>query len=544
MQQEYTWWRHGVVYQVYPRSFMDSNGDGVGDLNGIRQRLPYLADLGIEAVWISPIYPSPMADFGYDVSDYTAIHPLFGDLAAFQALLEEAHALGLRVILDYVPNHTSDQHAWFIESRSSRTSPKADWYIWRDPHPDGGPPNNWQALFGGSAWEWDAERGQYYLHLFLKEQPDLNWRNPEVKAAMLEVLHTWLRRGVDGFRMDVVTFCLKHPDLPDNPRLGSGINEWGLANPEEGWGAYEHRYDINQPEVHDLLRDFRRLIDSYPGQRVSIGETWFLNPYELCSYYGQDDELHLPFNFQLIPLPWQAQRFRQVLGDYYTAMPAFAQPNFVLGNHDQSRPATRFGVENHRAAGLLLLTLRGTPTLYYGDELGMQDVPVAPEQEQDPYGKRVPGQGRDPERSPMRWDSRPNAGFTAPGVTPWLPLGPDVERINVQSQLADPTSTLHFFKRLLQLRCELPALHRGDLTWVEGLSKDLLPEAVLGYIRSWEDQRLLILINFGAAEHHLESAALGLPAWGEVLHSTHADSTPPTTEALTLRPHEGVIMAL
>jgi alpha-glucosidase len=426
-----------------------------------------------------------MADFGYDVADYQNIHPLFGDLEAFDRLLAEAHKRGLRVILDYVPNHSSDQHPWFLESRSSRVNPKADWYIWRDPSPEGGPPNNWQALFGGPAWEWDEARGQYYLHLFLKEQPDLNWDNPDLKAAMLEVLHFWLKRGVDGFRMDVVTFCCKHPAFPDNPAL--------KPNPA-GWGDYDHRYDINQPEVHHLLKDFRALFEAYPGDRVTIGETWFEDPRELASYYGQNlDELHMPFNFQLIPLPWEAGQMRRVIEAYYAALPPGAQPNFVLGNHDKDRPATRYGYINHRAAAMLLLTLWGTPTLYYGDELGMENIQVAPEDQQDPYGRRVPGEGRDGERSPMQWEGGENAGFCPPGVKPWLPLASNAGERNVLRQALDEGSTLSFYKRLIALRRALPALHLpGDFRFLDGL-----PESVLAYRRQVEGQNLLVAINFG-----------------------------------------------
>ena len=365
------WWQTGVVYQVYPRSFGDSNRDGVGDLEGVRQHLDHLAWLGVDAIWISPFYRSPMKDFGYDVADYTDVDPLFGDFAAFDRLLADAHARGLRVIVDYVPNHTSDQHAWFIESRSSRTSPKRDWYVWRDPTPDGGPPNNWISVFGGSAWTLDEPTGQYYLHSFLAQQPDLDWRNPEVKQAMFDVLRFWLERGVDGFRIDVAQFIAKDPLYRDNPPHPDPVRMAHMG----AWSRQLHLYDLGHPDLHAIYREFRALLDSYQGDRVSIGELHDEQFDVWAGFYGANlDEIHIPFNFHLLFATWDAAQIRTIVDAIEAALPDGAWPNWVLGNHDQRRIASRLGVAQARVAMILLLTLRGTPTLYYGDELGLPDT--------------------------------------------------------------------------------------------------------------------------------------------------------------------------
>ncbi len=418
------WWRDGVIYQIYPRSFRDSNGDGVGDLRGITSRLDYLVNLGIDAVWISPFYPSPMADFGYDVSNYTDVDPLFGTLADFDALIASAHSKGLRVILDFVPNHTSSQHPWFVDSRSARESAKRDWYLWRDPAPDGGPPNNWQSNFGGSGWTFDPPTGQYFYHSFLTEQPDLNWRNPAVRAAMYAAMQFWLDRGVegrgvDGFRMDVLWLLIKDDQFrsnPPNPDFTGGSSIWSVL-PE---------YTANQPETLEIVHEMRALLDRCSNasgrERVLIGEIYLPIP-DLVAYYGSGPQLlgaQMPFNFHLIQTDWQADRIAQLILQYEAALPAGAWPNWVLGNHDQKRLASRVGAAQARVAAVLLLTLRGTPTLYYGDELGMPDAHIAPDQVVDPAEKNQPGigQGRDPERSPMLWTAEANAGFTAPAPGP------------------------------------------------------------------------------------------------------------------------------
>jgi len=528
--QSQPWWKTAVFYQIYPRSFMDADGDGIGDLEGIRQKLDYLVRLEIDAIWISPIYPSPMADFGYDVSDYCDIHPMFGNMNDFDRLLEEAHQRGLKIILDWVPNHTSDEHPWFVESRQSRDNPRRDWYIWKDAKPDGSPPNNWESFFAGSAWEWDEATGQYYLHQFLEKQPDLNWRNPEVRRAMYAVLHFWLDKGVDGFRMDVIHHLMKHVDFPDNP----------ILTDDHGCKYQSHFFDIGQPEIHERLREIRQIFDRYPGERVMIGETWFETPQELIPYYGKDlDELHLPFNFTLIPLSWQAKRFKQAIENYTACLPEGASPNFVLGNHDQHRLASRLGVENHRSAALLLLTLKGSPTIYYGDELGMVDGIIPPERYQDPVMIRKPNseEGRDPERTPMQWDSSHNAGFCPAGVETWLPVNPDYREVNADRQESDPHSTLNLYRRLLALRRAEPALSNGKFAFIEET-----PEDVLLYTRNTDKQDFLVAINFGAHPRFVE---LPQPFHGlEIVLSTLPGGGKPGTNGLWLRPHEGVLLRI
>jgi alpha-glucosidase len=531
------WWQRGVIYQVYPRSFKDSSGDGIGDLRGVIEKLDYLHDLGIDAIWLSPFYPSPMADFGYDVSDFTDVDPMFGSIEDFNALVEEAHRRDLRIIVDFVPNHTSDQHPWFLESRSSRDNPKRDWYFWRDAKPDGSLPNNWLGAFGGSSWEWDEATQQYYLHTFLKEQPDLNWRNPEVKAAMLDVLRFWLDRGVDGFRLDAVHFMMKHPDLLDNP-----------PNPEKtvGFkplGEYDslfHIHDMAHDDIHSFFREFRALLDSYSAQRArfSIGEIHMLDWAKWASYYGANlDELHMPFNFHFLFSPWTVRDLQQVIDNVESHIPNGAWPNFVLGNHDEHRISSRIGQDKARAAMMLLLTLRGTPTIYYGDEIGMHDVNIPPELEQDPWGKNVAGigLGRDPERTPMQWDDSANAGFSAEGVTPWLPVSPDYEIVNVNAQSSDPRSMLTLTRRLLSLRRAIPALHVGSY-------RALPNENCLVFGREYHQEQWIVAINFLDQETMLSLPGLGR---GQIILSTELDREETVNlSQLHLRGNEGCIIRL
>ncbi|MEM1271444.1 MAG: alpha-amylase family glycosyl hydrolase, partial [Bacteroidota bacterium] len=425
------WWKTGVVYQVYPRSFQDANRDGVGDLAGILSRVGYLAHtLGIDAVWLSPFYRSPMADFGYDVADYTDVDPIFGTLEDFDELRAAIHAHGLKLIVDFVPNHSSDQHPWFMESRLSKESPKRDWYVWRDPAPDGGPPNNWLSVFGGSAWTFDEPTGQYYLHSFLEEQPDLNWRNPDVEAAMHDALRFWLDRGVDGFRLDVAHFIMKDPELRDNP-LASDAGEY-----HKDMGDYdtqEHIHDKGHPDVHAAFARIRQVLDEYPD-RYSVGEIHEFDWEQWASYYGNGKGLHMPFNFGLLKAKWEAGSVREIVDAVEAAVPDNGWPNYVLGNHDEKRIATRLGEPQSRAAAVLLLTLRGTPTLYYGDELGMREASIPDALQQDPWGQRVPGLGRDGCRTPMQWDASSNAGFTEAAM-PWLPVQSGYPHRNVAAEL-------------------------------------------------------------------------------------------------------------
>ncbi|MDI3339313.1 MAG: alpha-amylase family glycosyl hydrolase [Sphaerobacter sp.] len=528
MERAHHWWQRGVIYHIYPRSFQDSNGDGEGDLADITSRLDYLAWLGVDAIWISPIYPSPLADGGYDVADYTDIDPRFGTLADFDRLVAEAHRRGIRVILDYVPNHSSDRHPWFLASRASRDNPKRDWYLWRDPAPDGGPPTNWLSYFGGSAWTWDEQTGQYYLHSYLPEQPDLNWRNPAVRHAMLDVLRFWLDRGVDGFRVDALSQVIKDDrwrDNPPNPHWRPG---------DDPSRALLRVYTSDLPEVHAVVRDIRQVLDAYPD-RVLIGELYL--PIErLLPYYGERGEgCHLPTNFHLILSPWRATEIGALMERYEAALPDHGWPNWVLGNHDQPRVATRIGPAQARVAAMLLLTARGTPTMYYGDEIGMQDVPIPPERAQDPVAWRLPGLGlgRDPARTPMQWDRSPGAGFTT--GEPWLPLAPDAAQVNVAAQQDDPRSLLTLYRRLLALRREEPALQVGAYL-PRGIHAD-----VVAFERRAGGRRFLIALNLGAHPTRVEPDT----GAGRIVLSTALDRDgEPVAGMLALRGDEGVIVAL
>jgi len=523
-----SWWKSGVIYQIYPRSFQDSDGDGIGDLAGIEARLDYLVSLGVDAIWISPIFPSPMADFGYDVADYCGVDPRFGSLDDFDRLLAAAHDRGLRVLLDFVPNHSSDQHPWFVESRSSRDSPKRDWYIWRDAAADGGPPNNWISDFGGPAWEWDATTGQYYYHAFLKEQPDLNWRNAELKAAMLDVLRFWFARGVDGFRIDVLWHMIKADGFPDNP-----------ANPDyrRGMGEMHSVLQLNstdQPEVHAIAAEMRVIADDFGRdgrERVLIGEI-YLPVEKLMAYYGVERPgVHLPFNFQLIEAPWDARSLARMIDEYERALPPNGWPNWVLGNHDRPRSATRRGQRQARVAAMLLLTLRGTPTLYYGDELGLEDGIIPPDKVQDPRELREPGLGlgRDPVRTPMPWDASAHAGFSS--AEPWLPLNADWAVRNVAAQAGDPGSILTLHRELLRLRRAHEALAIGGFALIEAEGD------ILAYRRGRD---FVIALNLGSRLQPLD-----LPAGRfEPLLSTRGpvQKALPLEGRIVLAPDEGVIL--
>jgi alpha-glucosidase len=526
------WWKRGVIYQIYPRSFQDSDGDGIGDLGGIIRRLDYLQWLGIDAIWLSPIYPSPMADFGYDVADYTDVDPLFGSLADFDELVRQAHRRQIRIILDFVPNHTSDRHPWFLEARSARDNPRREWYYWRDPGPEGGPPNNWLSRFDGrSAWAWDERTGQYYLHTFLREQPDLNWRNPEVREAMLEAVRFWLERGVDGLRVDVAYRVMKDPKLRDNP-----------ANPEweEGMDPsfrLVEKYTKNTPDNHRFNRWLREVIEAYP-ERVLIGEM-NLPVTELVKYYGTPErpEFDLPFNFRLIFSPWEADNVRRIAGELEERLPEHGWPNWVLSNHDQPRFATRAGSDQARNGLLFLLTMRGTPVIYYGDELGLESVDIPPDQVQDPWELLTPGLGlgRDSVRTPMRWEPGPRAGFCPPEVEPWLPVGPAMERINVRSQQAEPRSILRLTRQLIELRRTNPPLQTGAY-------RALAPSPeLLGYERSTAGQSFIILLNFGD-----QVRSWTLPAGYhdyELVLSTYLDQPRAVAEGrVRLRANEGLIL--
>ncbi len=530
------WWERGVIYQVYPRSFQDSNADGIGDLAGIESRLDYLASLGVDAIWLSPIFPSPMADFGYDVADYCDVDPIFGDLAGFDRLLLAVHKHGLKLLLDFVPNHSSDQHPWFVESRTSRENAKRDWYIWRDPAPGGGPPNNWISDFGGSSWQWDETTGQYYLHAFLKSQPDLNWRSSEVREAMMSVLKFWFDRGVDGFRIDVLWHIIKAETLPDNP-----INaDWDPCRTQRDQLIQLHSTD--QPEAHAISAEFRALADSYQD-RVLIGEIALPND-RLARWYGTpaQPQVHLPFNFQLIESEWDAAVLRLKIANYETSLPEFGWPNWVMGSHDAARIAARLGDAQARVAAMLLLTLRGTPTLYQGDEIGIGEVVIPPDRVRDPQDLRQPnlGIGRDRSRTPIPWDATAYGGFST--VDPWLPLNEDWRERNIAAQAEDTDSLLTLYRRLLTLRRSCEALAIGDMTLVGAADE------VLVYQRRYAGDGLLVVLNL---THELQ--ALTLPNHTEVIEVL-ASTLPPSIAKPThwvlhqmeglLAPDEGLVLRL
>ena len=553
-QSGLAWWQQAVIYHIYPRSFQDSNGDGIGDLRGITRRLDYLAWLGVDALWLSPVYPSPMADFGYDITDHCAIDPMFGTLGDMDALIEEAHKKDLKLILDFVPNHTSDEHPWFLESKSSRENPKRDWYYWKDPAPGGGPPNNWLSRFDGkSAWKWDEGTGQYYLHTFLEEQPDLNWRNPQVQQAMLDILRFWFDRGVDGFRVDVSYRVMKDRNFRDNP-----------PNPEWKKGM-DRSFKVlekntkNTADIHQFNRWIRQTADEFE-QKVTIGEMNLKIP-ELVKHYGtpKRPEFHLPFNFRLIFTPWQAENVRRLVDEYEAEIPPHGWPNWVLSNHDQPRFATRAGAAQARCGYLFLLTVRGTPTIYYGDELGMESVEIPADQVQDPWELLSPGLGlgRDPVRTPMRWNEHKNAGFCPDNVTPWLPAGDGSAHQNVAVEQKRPASMLNMVRKLLWLRRSYRALTAGECRTLPVN----LPEQLLAYERRLENAaRCIVVLNFSDRPQPARIKLRGtMPssctseetiATAEFLLTTYMDKSSQIEGisdgwlSMLLRPGEGLIVAV
>ena len=522
------WWRDAVLYQVYPRSWADSSGDGVGDLPGITDRLDHLAWLGVDALWLSPTQPSPMADFGYDISDHTDIDPLFGDLGDLDRLVAAAHVRGLAVVLDFVPNHTSDQHPWFRAARTSRGDPHRDFYVWRDPAPDGGPPNNWRSRFGGGpAWTFDTSTGQWYLHSFLPEQPDLDWRNDAVRAAMGDVLRFWMRRGIDGFRVDVAHRIVKDAQLRDNPP--NPDFRTGMADDQR---VIEH-YSRNWPDVHDVHRFLRRTVEEFtPPPRLLAGEV-NLPPAEWAAYFGDDDELHLPLNFHsIVDLPWTARRVAGLVAEVERTTPAGAWPSWILSNHDKSRFPSRIGRAAARQALVFLLTSRGTPVLYYGDELAMGDTAVPEDAVQDPWGQHVPGEGRDRARTPMPWDSSPHAGFCRPDVRPWLPLGADAASRNVAVQRQDPDSELLLVRDLLALRRARTSLRSGSVQTL------VVSDDVFAWQRTDGDEHTVVAASF---TDHATGVRLDGPH--RILRSTDAGRTGRVLGDVALGPHEALVLA-
>jgi len=483
------WWQHAVFYEIYPRSFADSNNDGIGDLNGISSKMSYLHDLGVDAIWISPCYPSPQVDFGYDVSDYESIDPMYGTLADFDGMVAEGKKQNVKIILDFVPNHTSDQHPWFLDSKSSRTSAHRDWYIWRDGKGPGKPPNNWISIFGGSAWTLDPTTNQYFYHFFYKQQPDLNWRNPAVEKTMLDTTRWWYQRGVSGFRLDAVDTLFEDPELRDNPVL-PGTNVQGDPN-------MENQYNDKLPEVHEELQKLRKVADDYNA--VLIGETWTSNIAELDRYYGQGShELQLPMDFMFTMVnQLSPPEFRRQIA---AVDAAHGWPVFVISNHDIQRSYNRYGDGKNNDAiaklmGAFYLTLRGTPIMYYGEEIGMENNdPTRREDVKDPIGRTgwPKEKGRDGERTPMQWNTAPNAGFS--DATPWLPVPPSYKTHNVASESQDPNSVLNLYKKVLALRHTNQALLEGSYVALNENDPN-----VMSYLRSYKGKAVLVALNMSAS---------------------------------------------
>ncbi|MGB7130865.1 MAG: alpha-glucosidase, partial [Candidatus Sulfotelmatobacter sp.] len=491
--QDRDWWKHAVFYEIYPRSFADSNGDGIGDLNGITSKLDYLKDLGVDAIWITPCFPSPQVDFGYDVSDYLNIDPMYGTLADFDKLAREANKRNIRIILDFVVNHTSDQHPWFLDSKSSRTSVHRDWYIWRDGKGPGQPPNNWVSTFGGSAWKFDPTTDQYYYHFFYPQQPDLNWRNPAVKDAMFDVTRFWYKRGVAGFRLDAVDALFEDPNLRNNPILKPGKNAFG--DPFE-----QNKYNTKLPEVHEALRGLRTIADQYNA--VLIGETWTADIAELNQYYGNGNELQLPMDFLFTMVnKLSPAEFRKQIAEINSAS---GWPTFVISNHDIARSYDRYGDGKHndqiaKLMAALYLTLRGTPIMYYGEEIGMKTTPPTRKEDvKDPIGRTgwPKEKGRDGERTPMQWNSSENAGFTT--GKPWLPVPPTYKTHNVAVESKNPDSILEFYKRVLQLRHSNSALLHGNYT---PINED--DPSVLSYLRLYRNQGVVVVLNMSGTTQNV-----------------------------------------
>ena len=543
-QNDGPWWKHALIYEIYPRSFQDSNGDGIGDLNGITQRLDYLQSLGVDAIWLSPIYPSPQVDFGYDISDYENVDPQYGTLADFDRLVAEAKKRNIRIIMDMVMNHTSDKHKWFIESESSKTNPKRDWYIWRDGKGVGAdgkpiPPNNWISDFGGSAWEYDAKTKQFYYHEFYKQQPDLNWRNPAVEKAMFDSCRFWLDRGVAGFRLDAIPTLFEDLQLRDEP-LTSGTNAYGDLNVSD-------IYTNNLPEVHDVIRRLRSLIDSYPGDRVLIGETYLPNIQELDKWYGgtKHDELQLPMDMQVgFTNKLDASLFRQRINDAETQING-SQPLFVFDNHDNARSWNRYGDGVHdqaiaRLIATMLLTSHSTALTYYGAEIGMvTTTPTRKEDVKDPIGVRgwPKEKGRDGERTPMQWDDAKNAGFSTAATT-WLPVAPDYTTVNVKTEEGEPDSLLNWNKKLISMRRKDPTLRDGKQVMIDETNP-----SVLSYVRKGVggNPAIVVALNFTSEPQtvSLDPKAAGVSGKTVSTLITDAPSLKETTslQNITLPPY-------
>jgi alpha-glucosidase len=539
------WWQTAVVYQIYPWSFQDSNGDGIGDIPGIISRLDYLNDgtadsLGVDAIWLSPIYPSPMEDFGYDVADYCDIDPCFGTLEDFDRLIRETKRRGIRIIMDLVLNHTSDRHPWFQKACASRSSPERNWYCWADGKGFCRRPSNWNARFGGSSWTWDPLSRQYYLHSFLASQPDLNWQNPDLRAKMFDAVRFWINRGVQGFRLDAINWLGKDMRWPDNPvRFGC-----------RGYTRQTHCYDRDQPLAHEVMRELRSVVSVHPDV-VLVGEASADTPGGPVAFYGNGfDELHTVFDFRLLKSPWRADRFRQVIQDADGAVPQGGWPSIVFSNHDQSRHIDRYGrggdaVRRAQAAAVLLFTLRGTPFLYYGEEIGMRNGRLRYRDLRDPYTKRYwPFRtGRDPARTPMQWDGSLQAGFTA--GQPWLPISENVAYVNVEGESKDPSSLLSLYRRLIRFRKAKPTLRHGIYTPLESTDPSCLVFVRKDDRPTGSQEDILVAVNFSS--HRSRSSVSGMAREGTLLLSTYEQTEDRTlwkSGRLDLQPDEAIIVAL
>jgi len=526
---DWIWWKHGVFYHIYPLSFFDSNNDGKGDLRGIIQKLGYLQNLGVDAIWLSPVFRSPMAEFGYDVSDYYTIDPVFGNLDDFRELLHEAHARNIRVILDMVLNHTSSQHPWFVESKSSKENPKRNWYIWEPPK-NGRKPNNWKTAFGGSCWEFDANTGEYYLHSFLKDQPDLNWRNKELRIEMFGMLSFWLETGVDGFRFDVINFIVKDKKLRNNPFLF--------------WQPFSRKIRTrNQPKSYKIIRKLRELLNNYP-ERMSVGEIYALPPGDpglAASYLSEgNNSLHLTFDFSIFFVYWSARKYFKAIEKWQNSIPPEGWPTNVFSNHDLFRSFNRkFTGRNPdkkaRLIALLLMTLRGTPFVYYGEEIGMKNARIPKHKIQDPLGKKFWPffKGRDRARTPMQWNEKKSGGFSL--VEPWLPLNDDFKEKNVENEMINQESLLNLYRNLIKLRKQYIALNAGD--WIPDCPGK---NGIISFYRKNGDEKLLIVLNFTSRSKTFNKA---LHQKDKIIFSTvYNTNASRFGDLIYLQPYEGIVL--
>ncbi|WNM56618.1 alpha-amylase family glycosyl hydrolase [Candidatus Nitrospira allomarina] len=526
MSDSLHWWQDGAIYQLLVPSFLDTNGDGYGDLQGITRRLEYLEWLGVRAIWLSPIYPSPLADLGYDITDYQNVEPKFGSLHDFDEMVAEAHRRNLKIILDWVPNHTSDEHPWFLDSRSNRESAKRHWYLWRDGKPDGSPPNNWISVFGGSVWQWDATTAQFYLHTFLDKQPDLNWRNPDVRAALFDTMRFWLERGVDGFRIDALDLLLKDDQFRDNP-----------PNPEyeDGQGPDSRllpHHTRDQDGIHEIVATMRRVAEEFGDDKMLAGELYLPVP-QVTAYYGNETrELHLPLTMKLAWTPWTVEDLARSVQSYIQDVPPHGWPSWIFSTHDCLRLAMRLQGELTRVAAMLLLTLPGTPVLYYGEEIGMRGVPIPAEQAIDPQGRRT-GRNRDPERTPMQWNPDLHAGFSS--REPWLPIAEDFQTANVSSQSGNPRSLLTLYRRLFAIR------HDKSFFLHERPEFLNVHNSLMAYLRKSHDGDHLVVLNFSGEPQILDRDT---SFQARVCLSTFLDKEGDKIHGrLDLRGHEGLILS-